>query len=102
MVNLLLNWCLLVLSCGLLVRQCNWCGRHPGSAIDAKDVLRLVFLLLTELGRASTDPLVYASTISVALLHWGTFNRGLPGLCYGEEFGEVMISRLGSMNDMHT
>ena len=102
MMNLLQNWCPLVLYCGFLVRQCNWSGRHAGSAIDAQNVLRLVFVLLTELGRAAADPLVYVRTIGVALLHWQTFNSGLPGLCYGEEFGEVMLSRLGSMKDRHT
>ena len=102
MVNLLKNWCPLVLQCGSLVRQCNWSGEHPGSTIDAKNVLRLVLVLLTEIRRSATDPLVYVRTIGVALLHWQAFNSGLPGLCYGEEFGEVMLSRLGSMKDRHT
>ena len=61
-----------------------------------------MLVLLTELGRAATDPLLYVTTIGVALLHWQAFNSGLPGLCYGEEFGEVMLSRLGSMKDGHT
>ena len=77
-------------------------GRQPGTAIDVQSVLRLVVLLLTELGRAAADPVVYVRTIGVALPHWQTFNSGLPGLCYGEEFGEVMLSRLGSMKDRHT
>ena len=102
MVNLLQNWCPLVLYCGLLVSQCNWSGRYPGSTIDAQNVLRLVFVLLTELGRAAADPLVDVRTIRVPLLHWQAFNSGLPGLSYGEEFGEVMLSRLGSMKDRHT
>ena len=102
MVNLLQTWCPLVLYCGFLVRQCNWSGRHPASAIDAQNVLRLVFVLLTELGRAAADPLVYVRTIGFALLHWQAFNSSLLGLCYGEEFGKVMLSRLGSMEDRHT
>ena len=61
-----------------------------------------MFVLLIELGRAAADPVVYVRTIGVALLHWQTFNSGLPGLCYGEEFGEVMLSRLRSMKDRHT
>ena len=61
-----------------------------------------MFVLLTELGRAAADPVVYVRTIGVALLHWQTFNSGLPGLCYGEQFGEVMLSRLPSMKDRHT
>ena len=101
MVNLLQNCCPLVLYCGFLVRQCNWFGRHPGSAIDAHHVLRLVFVLLTQLGRAAVDPLVYVRTIGVALMHWRAFNSAVPGMCYGEEFGEVMLSRLGSMKDRH-
>ena len=36
------------------------------------------------------------------MLHWQTLNSGLLGLCYDEEFGEVMRSRLGSMKDRHT
>ena len=84
------------------MRQCNWSGRHPGSAIDAQNVWQLVFVLLTELGRAAADPVVYVRAIGVALLHCQTFNSGMPGLCYGEEFGEVMLSRLGSMKDRHT
>ena len=102
MVNLLQNWCPLVLYCGFLVRQCNWFGRRPGSTIDTHHVLRLVFVLLTGLGRAAADPLVYVRTIGVALLHWQAFNSGLPGLCHGEEFGEVMLSRLGCMKERHT
>ena len=102
MVNLLQNWCLPVLYCGFLVSQCNWSGGHPGSAIDAHHVLRMVFVPLTELGIAAADPLVYVRTIGVALLHWQAFNSALPGLCYGEEFGEVLLSRLGSMKDRHT
>ena len=51
MVNILRNRCPLVLYCGFLVRQCNWSGRHPGSAIDAQNVLRLLFVLLTRLAR---------------------------------------------------
>ena len=70
--------------------------------IDAKNDLRLVFLLSTELGRAATDPVVYVRTIGVALLHWQAFNSSLPGLCYGEEFDEVMLTRLESMKDRQT
>ena len=61
-----------------------------------------MFVLLIELGRAAADPLVYVRTIGVALLHWQAFNGALPGLCHGKEFGEVMLSRLGSMKDRHT
>ena len=61
-----------------------------------------MFVLLIELGRAAAEPVVYVRTIGNALLHWQTFSSGLPGLCYGEEFGEVMLSRLGSMKDQHT
>ena len=39
MLNLLQNWCPVVLYCGFLVRQCNWSGQHAGSAIDAHHVL---------------------------------------------------------------
>ena len=45
MVKLLQNWYPLVLYSGFLVRQCNWSGRQPGTAIDAQNVLRLVFVL---------------------------------------------------------
>ena len=102
MVNHLQNWCPLVLYSESLVRQCNWSGGHPGSAIDGHHVLRLVFVLFTELGRAAADSLVYVRTIGVALLHWEAFNSALPGLCYGEEFGEVILSRMGSIKDRHT
>ena len=100
-VNLLPNWCPLVLYCEFLVQQCNSSGRHQGSAIYAQNVLRLVFVLLTELGRTAANPVVYARTISVALLHWPAFNSGLPGLCYGEEFAARMLCRLVSMKDRH-
>ena len=99
MVNLLQDWCLLVLYCGFRLRQCNWSGRPPGSAIDAHHVQRPVFVVLTDLGGAAADPLVYVRTIAVALLHWQAFNSALPGLCYGAELGEVMLSRPGSMKD---
>ena len=102
MVNLLQNWCPLVLYCGFLVRQCTCDGRHQGSAMDGNHVLRLVFVLFIELGRVAAEPLVYVRTTGVALLHWQAFNGALPGLCYGEEFGEVMLSRPGSMKDRHT
>ena len=102
MLNLLQNWCPLVLYCGFLGRQCNWSGRHPGTAIDAQNFLRLLYVLLIELERAAAEPVVYVTTIAVALLHWQNFNSGLPGMCYGEEFGKVMLSRLGSMEDRHT
>ena len=39
MMNLLQNWCPLVLYCGFLVKQCNWSGGHLVSAIDAHHVL---------------------------------------------------------------
>ena len=84
------------------MRQCSWSGRHPRTAIYAQNDLRLLFVLLIELGRAAANPVVYVRTIGVALLHRQTFNSGLLGLCYGEEFGEVMLSRLGSMKDRHT
>ena len=102
MLNLLQNWCPLVLHCGFLVRQCNWSGRQPETAIDPRNVLRLVFVLLIELGRAAADPGLYVRTIDVALLHWQTFNSDLPGLCSREEFREVMLSPLESMKDRHT
>ena len=92
MVNLLQNWCPLVLYCLFLVRQCNWSGRHPGSLTDAYHVLRLVFVLSTDLGRPAADPCVYPRTIRVTLSHWQAFNSNLPRLCYGEEFCEVMLS----------
>ena len=59
-----------------------------------------MFVLLTVL--EPEDPLVYVRTIGLALLHWQNFNTALPGLCYGEEFGEVMLSRLGYMKRKHT
>ena len=68
MLNLLQNWCPLVLYCRLLVRQCNWSGRHPRTAIDAQSVLRLVFVLLMELRRAAAEPVVFVRTIGVASL----------------------------------
>ena len=102
MVNFLQNGCPLVLYYGFLVRQCNWSGRQPETAIDAQNVLRLVFVLWIGLGSAVADLVVYVRTIGVALLHWQTFNSGLPELCCGEEFGEDMLSRLGSMKDRHT
>ena len=102
MLNLLQNWCLLVFYCGFLVRPCNPSGRHPGTTTDPQNVLRLVFVLLIEFGRAAAEPVVYVRTIGVTLLHWQTFNSSLPELCYGEAFGEVMLSRLGSMKDRHT
>ena len=68
MVYLVQNWCPLVLYCGFLVRQCNWSGRHPGTAIDAPNDLRLVLVLLIELGRAAGDPVVYVRTIGVAFV----------------------------------
>ena len=102
MVNVLQRWCLLVLYCGFLVRQCNWSGWHPGSAIDAQNVLRLVFVLLPEVGRAAADPGVYVRTIVAALLQWQAFNSSVPGLSYVEEFGKVIFSRLWSMKDRHT
>ena len=58
MVNLLQNWYPLVLYCGFLVRQCNWFGRQPGTATDAQNILRPVFVLLIELGRADADLVV--------------------------------------------
>ena len=70
MVNLLQNWCPLGPHCGFLVRQNSWSGRHTEWAIDALNVLRLVFVLLTEHGRAAADPLVSVRYIAVALLHW--------------------------------
>ena len=72
--------------------QCNLSGRLPGSATDAHHVLRLVFVLLIGLDRVAANPLLYVRTIGVALMHWQAFNSALPGLCYGEEFGEVMLS----------
>ena len=51
MLNPLQNWCPVVLYCGFLVTQCNWPRRHAASTIDAHHVLRLVFVLLTELER---------------------------------------------------
>ena len=100
--NLLQNWCPLVLYCGFVVRQNNWCGGHPESAIDAQNDLPLVFVLLTELGRAAADPVVYVTTIGVASLHWQAINSGLPEWCYREEFGEVMLSPIGSTKDRHS
>ena len=90
-VNLQQNWSPLVLYCGFLVRQCNWSGQHPGSSIDTDYVLRLVFMLLKDLGRATADPLLYVRTIGVALMHWQAFNSALPRSCYGEVFGEFML-----------
>ena len=61
-----------------------------------------MFLLLTELDGAAADPLVYMRTIGVALMYWQAFNSALPGLCYGEAFGEDMLSRMGSMKERRT
>ena len=66
------------------------------------NVFPLVLVLLTELSRAAADPVVYVRTIGVASLPWEAFNSIPPELCYAEEFGEVMLSRLGSMKDRHT
>ena len=49
-----------------------------------------------------SSSVVYVRTIGVALLHWQAFNSSRSGLCYGEEFGEGMLSQLGSMKDRHT
>ena len=98
-VKLLPKWCPRVLYFGFLLRHCNWSGRHPGSTIDNHHVLRLLFMLSTEICRAAADPLVYVRTIGVALKHLQVFNSALPKLCYGEKFGGVMFSRLGSLKE---
>ena len=39
---------------------------------------------------------MYVRTIGVALMRWQAFDGALSRLWYGEQFGEVMLSRLGS------
>ena len=81
MVNLLQNWCPLVLYCEFLVRQCNWPGWQPPTAIDAQNVLRPVFVHLIQLGRAAADPVVYVRTIGVKWVPTWTGPCCAPSAC---------------------
>ena len=55
------------------MRQCNFSRWHPGTAIDAQNVLGLVFVLLIELGEGAAEPVVYVRTIEA--VPWGLAER---------------------------
>ena len=58
-----------------------------------QNIVRLVLVLLTDLGRAAADPLVHVRTIGGALLHWQVFNSGLPGC--------AMVKSLAKLYSVH-
>ena len=93
--HLLLEWCLLLLYLGHVVRECNWSGENNSTGSRAQEVLQLSLCLLRRLRRGSCDTVLkYERTIMCTLLYDSKWHQDLPGQAHSEEFGEGMLSKL--------
>ena len=92
---LLLEWCLLLLYLGHLVRNCNWAGENKGTGSRAQEVLQSSLCPLWRLQRGPCDTVLrYKRTIMCTLLYNSRWHQDLPGQAHSEEFGAGMLSKL--------
>ena len=79
---------------GVLVRDCNWAGRDPGSGKNALAVLDSCLLVVLSLVWDHWEIVEYIKTLVAALRTWQSWHSRTPGCIHNEENGEAMLSRL--------
>ena len=79
----------------VLVRYCNWAGRHPGRGKNALTLLDSCLLVMLSLVRDQWENVEYMKTLVAALVTWQRWHSGTPGCIHSEEYGGAMLSRLG-------
>ena len=85
---LLNEYCPAAFRIGVLVRDCNWAGRDPGSGKNALAVLESCLLVMLSLVGDQWENVEYI------LVTWQRWHSRAPGCIHGEEYGEAMLSKL--------
>ena len=91
---LLKEYCPALFRICVLVRDCNWAGRDPGSGKNALAVLESCLLALLSLVGDQWENVEYIKTLVAALVTWQRWHSRTPGCIHSEEYGEAMLSRL--------
>ena len=91
---LLKEYCPAAFRIGVLVRDCNWAGRDPGSWKNALAVLESCLLVMLSLVGDQWENVEYIKTLVGALVTWQRWHSRTPGCIHSEEYGEAMLSRL--------
>ena len=97
---LLKEYCPAAFRIGVLVRDCNWAGRDPGSGKNALAVLESCLLVMLSLVGDQWENVEYIKTLVGALVTWQSWHSRTPGCIHSEEYGEAMLSRVCTMPDM--
>ena len=91
---LLKEYCPAAFRIGVLVRDCNWAGRDPGSGKNALAVQEACLLVMLSLVGDQWENVEYIKTLVAALVTWQCWHSRTPGCIHSEEYGEAMLSRL--------
>ena len=79
---------------GVLVRDCNWARRDPGSGKNALAVLESCLLVMLSLVGDQWANVEYIKTLVAGLVTWQRWHSRTPGCIHSEEYGEAMLSRV--------
>ena len=91
---LLKEYCPAAFRIGVLVRDCIWAARHPGSGKNALAVLESCFSVMLSLVGDQWENVEYIKTLVGALVTWQRWHSRTPGCIHSEEYGDAMLSRL--------
>ena len=91
---LLKEYCPAAFRIGVLLRDCNWAGRDPGSGKNALAVLESCLFVMLSLVGDQWENVEYIKTLVAALVTWQCWHSRTPGCLHSKEYGEAMLSRL--------
>ena len=91
---LLKEYCPAAFRIGVLVRDCNWARRDPGSGKNALAVLESCLLVMVSLVGDQWENVEYIKTLVLALVTWQRWHSRTARCIHSEEYGEAMLSTL--------
>ena len=91
---LLKEYCPAALRIGVLVRECNWARRDPGSRKNALAVVESCLFVMLPVVGDQWENVEYIKTLVAALVTWQRWHSRTPGCIHNEEYGEEMWSKL--------
>ena len=91
---LLKQYCRAAHRVDVLVRNCNWAGRDPGSGKIALAVLESFLLVMLSLVGDQWENVQYIKTFVATVVTWQRWHSRTLGCIHSEEYGEAMLSPL--------
>ena len=81
---LLKEYCPAAFRIGVLVRDCNWAGRDPGSGKNALAVVESFLLVMLSLAGDQSENVEYIKTLVAALVTWQRWHSRTLGCIHSE------------------